>query len=139
MMHPLRVFLFFLLATVVTALFGVGVQVSFGDPAMALLSLGVTSAVVAACALAGGMGVTISTRATFNLMQTGRLIQWPAFMLSAWAGLSISSFILGAALTVTNGLLASVVIFGLAFGWGYFRKEIPWKGRTWLPAKMPKR
>ena len=21
----------------------------------------------------------------------------------------------------------------------YFRKEIPWKGRTWLPKKMPNR
>ncbi len=139
MMHPYKVFLFFLFATAITALFGVGVALPTGDLAMSMLSLGVTSVVTALCALAGGMGVTISTRATFSLMQTGRLIQWPAFMLSAWAGLSISSFILGAALTVTSGFLASAMIFGLAFGWGYFRKEIPWKGRTWLPAKMPKR
>ena len=83
MMHPYKVFLFFLFATAITALFGVGVALPTGDLAMSMLSLGVTSVVTALCALAGGMGVTISTRATFSLMQTGRLIQWPAFM--GWA------------------------------------------------------
>lgn len=137
MMHPTKVFLYFLFASAIAMSLGLGVAVS-GTLLSQVLTTVIGSAIVGAFSLGGGMGITIASRSIFGLMQTGRVIQWPAFILSAWAGLSVAGLIFGG-VAVTSGLFASLAIFAMAFGWGYFRKEIPWKGRTWLPRKMPNR
>lgn len=137
MMHPTKVFLYFLFASAIAMSFGLGVAVTGTLLAQALTTV-VASAIVGAFSLGGGMGITIASRSVFGLMQTGRAIQWPAFIVSAWAGLAVVG-LLFSSVAVTSGLFASLAIFAMAFGWGYFRKEIPWKGRTWLPKKMPNR
>lgn len=138
MMHPLKVFIFFVVASLVTMFAGVGASLS-GDLAWQSMSGLVSALMVGAFALGGGMGITIFSRGAFGLMQTGRIIQWPAFIGSTWEGFTLAAWLFAGTLAVTSGLLASLFTFGLAFGWGYLRKEIPWKGRTWLPMKMPNR
>lgn len=142
MMHPLKVFLFFVFASAVTMTLGLGVSLG-GSLAQAAFVAVASSAMVGLFALGGGMGITIYSRSLFGLMQTGRVIQWPAFILSTWAGLSAAAWVFntlfGTALAVSSGLFASLAIFAMAFGWGYLRGEIPWKGRTWMPVKMPNR
>lgn len=136
MLHPFKIFLYFAVATLLLGILGMS-SAAFSAPA--LLALAGTSIIVGGFSLGGGMGVTIWTRSAFSLMQTGRVIQWPAFCLSAWAGLALSSWLFGSLLTISAGFGSALAIFAGAFAWGYFRKEIPWKGRTWLPRRMPKK
>lgn len=97
-----------------------------------------SAVIIGATGLIVGLGVTIALRAVFGLMQTGRIIQYLCFWAGTWLGLSIASFLIPA-LVVGSAVGASLAIFALAFGAATLTGEVPWKGRTWLPMRMPKR
>ena len=98
---------------------------------------------VLAAGIVGSVGLifwlfsTISLRSMFGLMQTGRVVQYVSFFLGTWLGVCLATLLLPA-LVVSHSWLAAMVVYGLAFGSATLTGEVPTKGRTWLPVRMPK-
>ncbi len=130
MKHMRNLFGYFLAATLVVAFAGIGAEVA-GSIWLAIAA----SAVVASIALVGGIFVTMIFRTLFKLVQTGRILQYAGFWLTSFLGLKAAASLFATALFVTNPLLASFVLFALAFGSATICGEVPMRGRTWLPVK----
>ena len=78
---------------------------------------------------------TAMTRAKFNLIQTGRVIQWLGFWLATSISVGLSSYLFADNASVASSLLNGGAIFACSFAFAYGIKEIPWRGRTWLPMR----
>jgi hypothetical protein len=78
-------------------------------------------------------------RMRLGLMQTGRLVQWASFTFAAYLGLRLCDLVLGGTLAVTSPLLTAVTLFAFAFIPALLMNEVPWRGRTWMPKRMPQR
>lgn len=129
--HLRNMYLYFLVSMLAVLAFGIGLTP--GDN-WALLTL--SFVLVPAITLVLAITATMQLRQRLTLMQTGRLIQWGAFYLSGLLGLWLFSLI--GAVTLTNPLLAALALFGIAFAPATLFGEVPWRGRTWLPVRMPK-
>jgi Na+/melibiose symporter-like transporter len=128
--HLRNMFLYFILGTLSVLVFGIGLTP--GDNwAMLVLSL----VLVPASTIVLAITATMQLRQRLSLMQTGRFIQWGAFYLSALLALWL--FSLAGAITLSNGWLAALVLFAISFGAATAFGEVPWRGRTWLPMRMP--
>jgi hypothetical protein len=123
---------YFIAAAAITLLLG------FGVSAGGLLSGAIAAAVIGVTGMFFGLGATIALRAVFGLMQTGRVVQYLSFFLGSWLGVGLASLLTGS-LVVSSGAGAALLTFALAFGAATLVGEVPWKGRTWLPVRMPKR
>ncbi|MBX3151940.1 hypothetical protein KF728_17415 [Candidatus Obscuribacterales bacterium] len=123
---------YFIAAAAITLLLGVGVS------AGSLLTGIMAAAIIGVTGMFFGLGVTIALRAVLGLMQTGRVVQYLCFILGSWLGVGLASLLIGS-LSVTSGFGAALATFSLAFGAATLVGEVPWKGRTWLPVRMPKR
>jgi hypothetical protein len=143
MTHLRNMYLWFFGATLVTFFLGIGTTVT-GSWILA----GIAAALVAGFAVLGGIFGTMQMRQRLGLMQTGRLLQWASFTVCAYVGLLLCGLVLGpvaglfslaAPLTIASPLLSAVTLFALAFGPALLFGEVPWKGRTWLPVRMPNR
>jgi len=110
----------------------------FSVSAAGLLSGIGAAAIIGVVGLVFGLGSTIVLRSVFGLMQTGRFIQYLCFFLGTTLGVSLASFAFSS-LVVSSVWLAGLVIFGIAFGAATLTGEVPLKGRTWLPRRMPNR
>lgn len=136
MQHLHKMFFYFLAAAAVTFVFGLGVTVDGGLASW--LGAVVAGALVSAGALAGGVGLTIAMRSAFKLMQVGRFLQYAVFWLAAGLSLKLVGLVF-TSLAVHSALLAGFAIFAIAFAAATITGEVPTKGRTWLPVKMPVR
>jgi len=131
MQHLHKMFFYFLGAAVLVCLLGMGVS-AIGGLFLALIAM----ALVSAGTMAGGVGLTISLRSLFGLMQVGRLVQYASFWLSATVSLWVVDWIFHDSLMVHSAVLAGFAIFAVAFTAATTSGEVPTKGRTWLPMKM---
>jgi hypothetical protein len=131
MNHVRNLFFYFVGAAVLTMLLGVGVTA--GSILFGLIG----SVLVGAVAVAIGIGSTALIRSSLKLMQTGRVIQYSGFIGATYLGYLLIGFLFAGTVTLAQPLLAAVVTFGLAFGSATLMREIPWKGRTWLPKTWP--
>jgi hypothetical protein len=127
-------YLYFLVATGLVFGFGIGTSVT-GSWLLAALS----AAVVAGFAVLGGIFGTMQMRQRLGLMQTGRLVQWASFAFAAFVGLELVGFLLGGTLSVFNPFCSAAAIFAIAFVPALLFGEVPWRGRTWLPKRMPRK
>jgi hypothetical protein len=130
--HFLNMIGYFVAAAAVTLFIG------FGMSAGSLLSGLLSAVIVGVTGLTFGLGATIVIRQVFGLMQTGRFIQYLSFFLGTWLGVGLASLLISA-LVITSGAGAALTTFAFAFGAATLVGEVPWKGRTWLPIRMPKR
>ncbi|MBU6452446.1 MAG: hypothetical protein KGS72_11745 [Cyanobacteria bacterium REEB67] len=135
MSHFVKVALYFFASALVTLGFGIGAGFASG----ALFGGILVSALVSAAAVAGGVFLTVQARSLFNLMQTGRFIQYGSFWLSGLVALKVAALLFSSVLVVTNGALASLVATAICFTAATASGRIPWKGRTWLPVRMKSR
>lgn len=136
MQHLQKMFLLFLGAAVVTLGFGLGVS------APGLISGGLTAALVAAGTLAGGVGLTIWLRSRFALIQTGRFLQYGSFWLSSALSFKLVALVFGlfgVTIALSSTALASFVTFALCFAVATAIREVPIKGRTWMPVRLKKK
>lgn len=136
MQHLHKMFFYFLAAAAVTFVFGLGVSVGAG--VAEVLGAALAATLVSAGALAGGVGLTIALRSLFGLMQIGRILQYAAFWLAAAVSLKLVGLVF-ASPVVHSALLAGFTIFAIAFTAAIITGEVPTKGRSWLPVKMPVR
>ncbi len=130
--HFLNMLGYFIGAAALSMLLGLGVS------AGGLLSGIAAAAIIGGVGLVVGLGATIVLRSVFSLMQTGRFIQYASFFLGTWLGVSLASLAISS-LVVSSGWLAGLLIFAIAFGAATLTGEVPTKGRTWLPRRMPNR
>lgn len=130
--HFLNMNGYFIAAAALTLLIG------FGMSAGSLLSGLLSAVVIGVTGLTVGLGATILIRQVFGLMQTGRFIQYLSFFLGTWLGVGLAS-LLFSGLVITSAAGAALTTFAFAFGAATLVGEVPWKGRTWLPMRMPKR
>ncbi len=131
MQHLHKMFFYFLGASLLICLLGMGVS-AIGGLFLALIAM----ALVSAGTLAGGVGLTISLRSLFGLTQVGRLVQYGSFWLSAVVSLWVIDWIFHDSLMVHSAILAGFAIFAVAFTTATITGEVPTKGRSWLPVKM---
>ncbi|MDZ4833267.1 MAG: hypothetical protein SGJ27_05645 [Candidatus Melainabacteria bacterium] len=106
--------------------------------AAGFLSGAAAAVIIGFVGLVVGLGVTIVLRSVFGLMQTGRFIQYLCFFLGTTLGVSLASFAVSS-LVVPSVWAAGLLIFAIAFGAATWTGEVPVKGRTWLPRRMPNR
>lgn len=123
---------YFVGAAALTLLLGFGVE------AAGLMSGAGAALIIGIVGLVFGLGATIALRALFGLMQTGRILQYVSFFLGSWLGVALAALLIST-LVVTHAWLAGLVVFAVAFGAATATGEVPIKGRTWLPMRMPKR
>ncbi|MBU6453503.1 MAG: hypothetical protein KGS72_17115 [Cyanobacteria bacterium REEB67] len=135
--HLARMFGLFVLAAALTVSLQLGAESIV--PASATRAVIAASRIEAsltagAISLLLGILVTASVRRAFNLVQTGRWIQYAGFWFSSWIGLVLASHWFGA-YELTVPALAGFSFFALAFGFATALGVVPWNGRTWLPMK----
>ncbi len=128
--HLRNMYLYFLASTAAVLLLGIGTSIS-GSWLLAAIA----ATLVAGSAIAGGILGTMRMRAFFGLMQTGRLLQYASFTVSAYVGLLLCGLLFGSTLSLSSPLLSAVAIFVLAFGPATLFGEVPVRGRTWLPVR----
>jgi len=134
--HLLNMYGLFAVAATATVMLHLGAAVSGGlavPEEASLLALCATFLTCAAISLVGGIVVTATLRRAFNLVQTGRLVQYSGFWLASWLGLKLSAYFF-AAITLTAPITAGFLCFAIAFGLATALGEVPWRGRTWLPS-----
>jgi len=136
--HLVNLYLFFLLGSFVTVFFHLGLTAGAAPDVSSFLALSETSLCVAAAGLAGGIAVTAIVRRLFNLLQTGRIVQYAGFWLASLAGLKLANHCFGT-ITITAPLVASFLVFAIAFGLATVLGEVPWRGRKWLPVRAKSR
>lgn len=124
--HARNLWLYFVAAAAFTTFAGIGVAAN-GWLAVVLAAL-----LVGSVSIIVGIGTTAVVRRAFNLIQTGRFVQYAGFAFASFLGYVIAGSVL-AGVTVTGALLAGLVTFGIAFGAATLLGEVPWRGRTWLP------
>jgi hypothetical protein len=138
MSHLTKVIFYFFGALLATLAVGAGA--SFVTANALTIVLGVFVAFgVSAATVAAGITITQQSRARFNLMQTGRIAQWTAFWLCGMVSLKLAAILFAGVFAVSNVALASLVATALSMACATATGRIPWKGRTWLPKKMPTR
>lgn len=138
MNHLRNMYLYFLAATVAAFAFGCGTSVAAASLSTLLLA-GVAAVIVSGCAVLGGIFGTMQMRMRLGLRQTGRVLQYASFTLSAYVGLLVASFVFGSllgAITVSAPFWTALAIFLMAFIPATLFGEVPWQGRTWLPVRM---
>lgn len=104
------------------------------------LALLLASAFTGFVGLLGGLSSTVFLRAAFKLMQTGRIIQYACFFLFIWAGLALSALIVSAVFVgsaITGGAWTALLATAIGFAAATIMGEVPTRGRTWLPQRMP--
>jgi hypothetical protein len=126
--HARNLWLYFAGAALVTMLLGCGATAS-----SVLANIGASLVVGTVCILAG-VGTTAFVRRAFNLVQTGRVVQYAGFVFASWLGFIAAGSVFGG-VSVSNAPAAGVLTFALAFGAATVMGEIPWRGRSWLPRK----
>jgi hypothetical protein len=135
MSHFFKVTLYFFAASLVAASFGLGASFT-AFTLGAHITGALVSLAVSAAAVFGGVFITQQSRARFNLMQTGRLVQYGSFWLTGALAFKVAGLVLGSFLVVSNAALASLVATVICFTAATATGRIPWKGRTWLPVRM---
>lgn len=130
--HFLKMMGYFVVAALITMFVGIGVT------AGTILSGVLSAALIGFLGLFLGLVSTILIRGVFGLMQTGRVIQYLCFFFGAWSGVCLSS-LLFSSLVVTTGPLTALVVVAIGFGAATLTGDVPTKGRTWLPMRMPKK
>ena len=128
--HFYKMFGFFFLGTVLSLTFQLGASYE-GSFIAGLIS----SAVIAAATLVGGIFSTMLLRNFFGLVQTGRLLQYGAFALVASVVLAIFGAIFPSVIAVSNALLSGVALFVFAFLPATLTGTVPWRKRSWLPIR----
>lgn len=130
--HFLKMIGYFVVAALVTVFVGLGVT------AGSILSGVLAAGLIGIVGLVLGLASTILLRGVFGLMQTGRIIQYLCFFFGTWTGVCLAS-LLFSAFAVTSSALVALIVFAIAFGAATLTGEVPTKGRTWLPMRMPKK
>lgn len=125
--HALRMEVYFLTSAIVVFCLGVGAT------AGGALSLVAAALLWSLLTLVGGTLVTAVTRRSFNLVQTGRLVQYLGFGATSYLALLLVDWVFTTGVVSTAPALAAVVQFGLAFGAATLTGEVPWRNRRWLP------
>ena len=126
--HFVKMLGFFVFATAVVLLGVEGVSLTTSFVGGLLLTLS-----IALSALLGGIFSTLAIRSIFNLVQTGRVIQYIAFALVSTLALSIFEFIFPSNLSIASPLIAGSLLFVLAFLPATLTGTVPYKKRSWLP------
>jgi hypothetical protein len=138
--HMLKMLVLFLFAAIMTLVLHLGAAISSHEVHLSgatVVALRYSFLTTAAVSLLAGIIVTATLRRAFNLVQTGRLVQYSGFCLSSWLGLQLSAYFFGA-ITLTAPIVASFALFAIAFGLATALGEVPWRGRTWLPMAKKK-
>jgi hypothetical protein len=125
--HMLRMFGYFLGSTV---LIGILLQSAFSVPGFSTVA---SLLVTATLSLVIGLVLTIVIRRLANLTQTGRFLQYASFWLGSYFAVLLATKLFPGAIWHNAPGFESLLIFALAFGPATYFKEVPWKGRTWLP------
>ena len=125
--HMLRLFGYFLGST---TLIGILLQSAFSAPSFSTVA---SLLVTASLSLVIGLALTIVIRQLGNLTQTGRFLQYASFWLGSYCALLVATKLFPGAIWHDSPALESLLIFAFTFGPATFFKEVPWKGRTWLP------
>ena len=133
--HFYRMFNYFAASSLITTVLTASFASTLAGWGMALLA----SLLIAAGSLAGGILVTMMTRNAFGLIQTGRILQYSGFILSALISTVVVGFLLSAFVSFGSPLLTGLLLFALAFGSATLTGEVPTKGRTWLPKRRATR
>ena len=128
--HLRNMFGYFLAGALLTVMTGLGAQV-----VGSVLLAGLGAALAAAIALLGGIFATMIFRTAFQLMQTGRFLQYAGFWLACWLGLKVAAAVFAGSLTLSNSFVASLAFFAIGFGAATVFRQVPWSGRTWLPIR----
>jgi hypothetical protein len=125
--HMLRMFGYFLYSS---ALIGILLQKSPSVPGISTVA---SLLVTASLSLVLGLLVTIVIRWLATLTQTGRVLQYASFWLGSYSAVLIATAVFPGAIWHYPPSPESLLIVVLAFGGATYLKEVPWKGRTWLP------
>lgn len=127
-----------------SAIFSIAVLITFfaeigAEAGPSYLAMFFASAVAGTIAAAGGAFIAQGTRAAFGLIQAGRLFQYFAFWLSTMGGLFVSALLFPSVVEIHNFGIAGALIVLIGFVSAIALGEVPTKGRTWLPMRMPKK
>jgi hypothetical protein len=135
LLHLAKMFGLFVLAAALTVSLQLGAEsIVPGGASRAVIATARIEAsfTAAAISLLFGILVTAGVRRLFNLVQTGRFIQYAGFWLSSWLGLVCAGRWFEA-FSLSSPALAGFCFFALAFGFATALGVVPWRGRTWLP------
>lgn len=132
MSHLIKVILYFFASSLIALGLGLGAHIAAGS----LLPGVLIAALVSTAAVAGGVFVTVQARSIFNLVQTGRFIQYASFWASGAIALKIAGLLFSSVLVVSSASTAAFVAMAICFTAATLTGQIPWKGRTWLPVRM---
>lgn len=130
--HFFKMLGYFMVAAALMLL--VGYTMSAGSLLTGLIS----AVVIGGVGMSFGLAATILLRQWFSLMQTGRWIQYACFLVGTWLGVGLTSWLVDSFATGSS-FFAALSVFVLAFGVATLTGEVPTKGRTWMPVRMPKR
>jgi hypothetical protein len=125
--HMLRMLGYFLGSTTVM---GILLQSALSVPRLSTVA---SLLVTAFLSLVLGLALTIVIRRLANLTQTGRYLQYASFWLGSYCAVLLATVLFPGVIWHHSHALESLFIFALAFGPATYFKEVPWKGRTWLP------